>query len=168
MIDVRTLDGQIVKLNPHDEATNKALDVVPSMYKMNVEDLNQLLAYHEVFGKLQTHTSADLTSGDQTQQHSPAVAILHNSTGMVVKACDSINADGSTGTVLNADMTIANNSGTSSSSSSIVPTGNHTCDICNKIFPFRYQMIVHRRYHAEKKPFTCQVNSRQTTSFGQI
>lgn len=158
MIDVRTLDGQIVKLNPHDEAGNKALDVVPSMYKMNVEDLNQLLAYHEVFGKLQTHTSTDLASNDQTQQHSQTVAILHNSAGMVVKTCDQLSADGSTSTVLSADLTIANNSSSPSPVPAIVPTGNHTCDICNKVFPFRYQMIVHRRYHAEKKPFTCQVD----------
>lgn len=160
MVDVRTLDGQIVKLNSHDtsESGSKALDVVPSMYKMNVEDLNQLLAYHEVFGKLQTHNPTELSTGnDQSQQHSPTVAILHNSAGMVVKSCDSLSSDAASGTVLSTDLTITNNSNSASPAPSIVPTGTHTCDICGKIFPFRYQMIVHRRYHAEKKPFTCQV-----------
>lgn len=35
----------------------------------------------------------------------------------------------------------------------------HPCDICSKVFPYRYQMIVHRRYHTERKPFQCQVQS---------
>lgn len=38
-----------------------------------------------------------------------------------------------------------------------VITGSHQCDLCLKSFQFRYQLIVHRRYHNEKKPFTCQV-----------
>lgn len=38
-----------------------------------------------------------------------------------------------------------------------VITGSHQCDLCLKSFQFRYQLIVHRRYHSEKKPFTCQV-----------
>lgn len=165
MIDVRTIEGQIVKLNAHDanESGNKILDVVPSMYKMNVEDfkdLNQLLTYHEVFGKLQPPNPSDLSNnGDQSQQHSPTIAILHNTSGMVVKSCDPLATDTAAGTVLNTDMNMANNSNSASPAPVIVPTGTHTCDICGKIFPFRYQMIVHRRYHAEKKPFTCQVTN---------
>lgn len=158
-MDVRTIDGQVLKVSTHDssETSNKTLgvEVVPSMYKVNVEDLNQLLAYHEVFGKLQPTNPSDLSSsGDQSQQHSPTVAILHNSAGMVVKSCDPMNTDSASGSVMNADL----NSSSSSPSPALVPTGTHTCDICGKIFPFRYQMIVHRRYHAEKKPFTCQVS----------
>lgn len=35
--------------------------------------------------------------------------------------------------------------------------GDNVCDLCGKIFQYRYQLIVHRRYHNERKPFTCQV-----------
>lgn len=125
--------------------------------QVNVEDLNQLLAYHEVFGKLQTPNPVELGTAADQQNHNSAVTILHNSSaGMVVKSCDSLISNSNSGEVISADLTNLANSSTSSSPS-IVPTGTHTCDICGKIFPFRYQMIVHRRYHAEKKPFTCQV-----------
>lgn len=58
-----------------------------------------------------------------------------------------------------ADGTVQPGNGTPGA---IVPlaTGTaaaHACDICAKSFPFRYQLIVHRRYHTERKPFTCQV-----------
>lgn len=163
-MDVRTLDGQVLKVSTHtgDETAGKmSVEVVPSMpsmYKVNVEDLNQLLAYHEVFGKLQPTNASDLSNnGDQNQQHSPTVAILHNSAGMVVKSCETLPNDSNAANVMSTDLSISNNSTAGSPSPVIVPTGTHTCDICGKIFPFRYQMIVHRRYHAEKKPFTCQV-----------
>lgn len=34
------------------------------------------------------------------------------------------------------------------------------CEVCGKSFQYRYQLIVHRRYHAERKPFSCQVKAR--------
>lgn len=40
-----------------------------------------------------------------------------------------------------------------------LPDGiGQSCDICGKAFQYRYQLIVHRRYHIERKPFTCQVS----------
>lgn len=57
LMDVRTADGSIVKIqtNMHEQELVKTLgvDIVQNMYKVNVDDLNQLLAYHEIFGKLQ-------------------------------------------------------------------------------------------------------------------
>lgn len=56
-MDVRTADGSIVKIqtNMQEQELVKTLgvDIVQNMYKVNVDDLNQLLAYHEIFGKLQ-------------------------------------------------------------------------------------------------------------------
>lgn len=55
-----------------------------------------------------------------------------------------------------------------------IATGTHVCDICGKMFQFRYQLIVHRRYHSERKPFNCQVcgqgfqTSQDLTSHGKI
>lgn len=57
LMDVRTADGSIVKIqtNMHEQELVKTLgvDIVQNMYKVNVDDLNQLLAYHEIFGKIQ-------------------------------------------------------------------------------------------------------------------
>lgn len=47
MMDVRTADGSIVKI-----AAASSEHDIQNLYKVNPEDLSQLLAYHEVFGKL--------------------------------------------------------------------------------------------------------------------
>lgn len=41
------MEGAVVKISAATEH-----DLQHAMYKVNVEDLSQLLAYHEVFGKL--------------------------------------------------------------------------------------------------------------------
>lgn len=43
-------------------------------------------------------------------------------------------------------------------------TATHACDICGKMFAFKYQLIVHRRYHNERKPFICQVCGQAFTT----
>ncbi|CAB3224346.1 unnamed protein product [Arctia plantaginis] len=107
------MEGAVVKISAgaseHD---------LHAMYKVNVEDLSQLLAYHEVFGKL---------NSDGQQQ---------------AKVITEVEVEAGT----SAAMSEAESS-----------PGHHSCDICGKIFQFRYQLIVHRRYHGESKPFTCQV-----------
>lgn len=123
LMDIRTADGSVVKVQA-DQDVAKALlnaDMVQGMYKVNVEDINQLLAYHEVFGKLSTEAT-------QPQQQ--------NGGGKVV------------------DESATVGEGPASPSS----VGPYSCELCGKIFPFRYQLIVHRRYHSERKPFTCQVS----------
>lgn len=99
---------------------NKNAKSIPSnrwniLQPVNVDDINQLLAYHEVFGKLQG-------------TEAPAVA-----PPPTVKTPES-----------DPDPPAS-------------PPGTHVCDLCNKVFPYRYQVIVHRRYHTERKPFQCQV-----------
>lgn len=52
LMDVRTADGSIVKISTgiqeQDLAKTLGVEMVQNMYKVNVDDLNQLLAYHEV------------------------------------------------------------------------------------------------------------------------
>lgn len=43
------MEGAVVKISTGSEQHD-----LHTMYKVNVEDLSQLLAYHEVFGKLNT------------------------------------------------------------------------------------------------------------------
>ena len=110
--------------------------------QVNVEDINQLLAYHEVFGKLQNEmaVAAGTATAGGTLQNPGAV-----------KTCTEVPGTAPTNTATVATTT-------SPAAAAVITTpGTHICDICSKIFPFRYQLIVHRRYHTERKPFTCQV-----------
>lgn len=87
MMDLRTVDGSILKITtPNGEqelAKTLGVEMVQNMYKVNVEDINQLLAYHEVFGKLQnemvtagqpTNSTTVTTTTSQPQQ--PAAAAI--------------------------------------------------------------------------------------------
>lgn len=110
---------------------------------MNVEEINQinqLLAYHEVFGKLQSEITASTTHVNSTVP-TQTIATMQNGTPI---AQIQLKSEGEA---------------TPGTSSSPVSIGSHSCEVCGKIFQFRYQLIVHRRYHTERKPFTCQVKS---------
>ncbi|XP_052740165.1 zinc finger protein 271 isoform X2 [Bicyclus anynana] len=107
------MEGAVVKISTGSEHD------LHTMYKVNVEDLSQLLAYHEVFGKL---------SAEGQQQNK---------------------------VINDVEVEVAGPSAAMSEAES--SPGHHACDICGKIFQFRYQLIVHRRYHGESKPYTCQV-----------
>ncbi|XP_047995173.1 zinc finger protein 28-like isoform X9 [Leguminivora glycinivorella] len=107
------MEGAVVKIS-----AGAADHDMHAMYKVNVEDLSQLLAYHEVFGKL--------------------------------------NADGQPQAKVISEVEVEAGTSAAMSAEENSP-GHHACDICGKIFQFRYQLIVHRRYHGERKPFTCQV-----------
>ncbi|XP_074040981.1 uncharacterized protein isoform X4 [Leptinotarsa decemlineata] len=141
MMDVRTADGSIVKIqtNMQEQELVKTLgvDIVNNMYKVNVDDLNQLLAYHEIFGKLQGGQGGEISSTSQNVGQ-PNLNISNSNITIVTKD----EQEPST-----SNVNIEN----------IPVVGTHTCDLCGKMFQFRYQLIVHRRYHTERKPFTCQV-----------
>lgn len=73
LMDVRTADGSIVKISTglpdQDLAKTIGVEMVQNMFKVNVDDFNQLLAYHEVFGKIQTEpTAGTLVQTGQNQQ----------------------------------------------------------------------------------------------------
>jgi KRAB domain-containing zinc finger protein len=112
-------------------------------FQVNVEDINQLLAYHEVFGKLQNEMA--VAAGTATPG-----AVLQ-SPGGVKSSCSEVGAAGG------SNAATASTATSPPTATVITAPGTHICDICSKIFPFRYQLIVHRRYHTERKPFTCQV-----------
>ncbi|RZC33589.1 zinc finger protein 271 [Asbolus verrucosus] len=160
LMDVRTADGSIVKISTNlqeqDLAKTLGVEMVQNMYKVNVDDLNQLLAYHEVFGKLQGEIA---TTGQNIVQNTNSnVNLQQNANNIAIVTKDE--QEPSTSSLPN-DNTAA------------VITGNHVCDLCGKMFQFRYQLIVHRRYHTERKPFTCQVcgkaftNSQELTRHGK-
>lgn len=153
MMDVRTADGSVVKIsagNEQDLAKTLGVEMVQNMYKVNVEEFNQLLAYHEVFGKLGglpseiASASTTLVGGTVPTQ---TVSTIQNGTPIVQQV------------QLNKfDIKSNDGEATPGPSASPVSVGSHACEVCGKIFQFRYQLIVHRRYHTERKPFTCQVN----------
>lgn len=178
MFDVRNADGQIVHVN--------------------IEDINQFLTYHEVFGKISgaehfppasvaagvgaqqpgtsvNQTNPQLSGVITAQQHStggnPPTAATP--TPLIIPKIENIpsniNVDGNitpTCTTTNASTNNpAVNSTASTDDATAMPApAVHTCDICGKIFPFKYQFIVHRRYHNERKPFICQVCGQAFTT----
>lgn len=114
---------------------------------VNVEELNQinqLLAYHEVFGKLQSEIAAGTTLIGSTVP-TQTVTTIQNGAPLAQQI------------QLNKFELKSEGEATPGTSSSPVSVGSHACEVCGKIFQFRYQLIVHRRYHNERKPFTCQV-----------
>lgn len=112
-----------------------------------MDELNQLLAYHEVFGKLQGEIgSSGQTNNAPAQQQNVSNNIGSNIAIVTPK------------TIENEQQVPSTSGVTTENGSAIITTSNHVCDICGKMFQYRYQLIVHRRYHTERKPFTCQVS----------
>lgn len=214
IIDVRNSDGQIVHVN--------------------IEDINQFLTYHEVFGKISgAEQSFPPNSGAITiptlsapmanaanQPNSqippgqlvvPKIEQIPNQGYLRTQAPHSVPAatphtaptpiphrliqrimeyshrpTSSAGAMMtssssttSAAANLANNDSAASinndSDSAAMPSpAMHTCDICGKVFPFKYQYIVHRRYHNERKQFVCQVcgqafaTSLDLTAHGKI
>lgn len=149
MMDVRTADGSIVKISAgiqdQDLAKTLGVEMVQNMYKVNVDDINQLLAYHEVFGKLQNEIAVQGTQGNSVAPNSSAGNLNLQNSNVINKNLES-------------DQEPSTSSISADSPPAVITAGTHVCDLCGKMFPFRYQLIVHRRYHTERKPFTCQVN----------
>lgn len=141
----------VVTITGHDPNTNaKPLE----MLKVNIDDFNQFLNYHEVFGKMSTD--------------SPIITPTLIPTSTTVPATTSTAPDpnnGNSGTHLTDSL--------STTSAIIGPMSDNVCDLCGKLFQYKYQLIVHRRYHNERKPFTCQVcgeafqNSAELTFHGK-
>lgn len=186
LLDVRNADGSLIKIQPQDQEMGKQLGV--EMYKVNIEDLSQFLSYHEVFGKLHggdviTHPiSHSGTHVVNTISNAPAAvktttapnvvtsgANITTSTGeLLMPKMENITQMPGVNQVPGAPGTLTNADGTT------ITPATHTCDICGKMFQFRYQLIVHRRYHSERKPFMCQVcgqgftTSQDLTRHGKI
>lgn len=152
MFDVRNADGQIVHVN--------------------IEDINQFLTYHEVFGKIGStdhafpatsnslsippiNASSAPVSNAQTTPI-PPTSIQSNSqsqtTPLVIPKIENINTSVANSNSISVSTTssVTNNSsttatcvtaGTSDDSTAMPSPGMHTCDICGKVFAFKYQFI---------------------------
>ncbi|KAJ6633513.1 Zinc finger protein [Pseudolycoriella hygida] len=122
--------------------------------QMNIDDISQFLNYHEVFGKISndniltiptintvgTSATSNLINSIQTNSPQPT-------TKFVTPKLENFSANTEQGADDKQDEALE---------SSIQP-GSHACEVCGKIFSFKYQLIVHRRYHNRRKPFICQV-----------
>lgn len=139
LIDIR---NTVVTATGHDPNT-KPLE----MLKVNIDDFNQFLNYHEVFGKMST--DAPIIT--------PTLLPTSTTTATTSSAPDPPHLTDSLSTT----------------SAIIGSMSDNVCDLCGKLFQYKYQLIVHRRYHNERKPFTCQVcgeafqNSAELTLHGK-
>lgn len=155
MFDVRNADGQIVHVN--------------------IEDINQFLTYHEVFGKIgNTEHTFPATSNaiavppvnasvpvsnaqSQPPPHAPTNSIQQTNAApaqtapFIIPKIENIGntpvsnsgAVSTASNVTNNNPSIATCATTSSNddSSTMPSPGMHTCDICEKVFAFKYQFI---------------------------
>lgn len=157
MFDVRNADGQIVHVN--------------------IEDINQFLTYHEVFGKIgNTEHTFPATSNSlavppvnssvpvsnaqsQAPPGAPTNAIQQTNaapsqtTPLIIPKIENIGntpvSNSNSGAVSTASNVTNNNPSiatcattSSNDDSSTMPSpGMHTCDICGKVFAFKYQFI---------------------------
>lgn len=157
MFDVRNADGQIVHVN--------------------IEDINQFLTYHEVFGKIGNTdhafppTSNTLTipsinssvpvSNPQAATLPPASMNQTNApaqtTPLIIPKIENIQTPTSNSTSIPVSTTsnVTNNVTTATcattaandDSAAMPSPGMHTCDICGKVFAFKYQFIGMRKKH---------------------
>lgn len=154
MFDVRNAEGQIVHVN--------------------IEDINQFLTYHEVFGKIGGNTDHPFPATSNTltipsinasapvsnAQATPIVPTSINqsntqsqsqSTPLIIPKIENINtpASNSNSIPISTTSNVTNNptistcvtTNASDDAAAMPSPGMHTCDICGKVFAFKYQFI---------------------------
>lgn len=124
------------------------------MLKVNIEDFSQFFNYHEVFGKISNDiiTPSAIAAQSYTTTTNSGGGIVDLPIDTHSTITDQISSDTTNDQILNSD---------------------NACDLCGKMFQYKYQLIVHRRYHNERKPFMCQVcgqafqDSQELTQHGK-
>lgn len=119
--------------------------------QMNIDDISQFLNYHEVFGKISndnilTIPTINTTSATQTTSNLIQSNSSQSTTKFLTPKLESFSTN----------IQQPDDKQDDSLNSSLSPE-NHACEVCGKMFSFKYQLIVHRRYHNRRKPFICQV-----------
>lgn len=141
-----------------DRLSNQIVDVHngDGVIQMNIDDISQFLNYHEVFGKMPNDNILTVpnisTSTAATQSTSNLMNIIQTNSSQTTTT------KFLTPKVENyqTNLSHSDDKEDDNSPSSMLP-GSHACDVCGKLFGFKYQLIVHRRYHNRRKPFICQV-----------
>lgn len=120
--------------------------------QMNIDDISQFLNYHEVFGKISNDNILNIPPVNPTpttQTTSNLMNIIQSNSSQPTKFENPKEE--------NFPTNIPEPDKQDDISMSSMLVGNHVCEVCGKIFAFKYQLIVHRRYHNSRKPFLCQV-----------
>lgn len=125
--------------------------------QMNIDDISQFLNYHEVFGKISndnilTIPTINTTTTAQTTTMSNLMSTIQPNSSPSTSKFLTPKVETFSTNLSHADEKQDDDSGMSS----LLP-GSHACEVCGKTFSFKYQLIVHRRYHNRRKPFICQV-----------
>lgn len=164
LIDVR---GSVVTStgNVNQRLTDPSIDVTNNvtkpinveMLKVNIEDFSQFFNYHEVFGKISNDiiTPSAIAAQSYTTNSGAVSLVSSNTNDLPIdthSTIDPLSSDTTNDQIINSD---------------------NVCDLCGKMFQYKYQLIVHRRYHNERKPFMCQVcgqafqDSQELTQHGK-
>lgn len=133
--------------------------------QMNIDDISQFLNYHEVFGKITNEnilTIPTINATTATQTTSNLMNLIQSNSSQSTTKFLTPKLENFSANILQADDKLDD-----SSMSSTLP-GSHACEVCGKTFSFKYQLIVHRRYHNRRKPFICQVCGQAFVSTGEL
>lgn len=133
--------------------------------QMNIDDISQFLNYHEVFGKISNDNILTIpTINTTTTPHTTSNLINLIQSNSVQSTAKFV-----TPKLENFSTSIpqSDDKQDDGSLTSILP-GSHACDVCGKTFSFKYQLIVHRRYHNRRKPFICQVCGQAFVSTAEL
>lgn len=133
--------------------------------QMNIDDISQFLNYHEVFGKISNDnilTIPTINTTTTTQTTSNLMNLIQSNSSQSTTKFLTPKLENFSTNIIQPD-----GKQDDSSMSSILP-GNHACEVCGKIFSFKYQLIVHRRYHNRRKPFICQVCGQAFVSTAEL
>lgn len=138
--------------------------------QMNIDDISQFLNYHEVFGKISndnilTVPTINASTSTATQSTSNLMNIIQTNSSPTTTTTTTTKF--LTPKLESYPANISDGKEDDHSASSTLP-GSHACDVCGKLFSFKYQLIVHRRYHNRRKPFICQVCGQAFVSTAEL
>ncbi|VVC89039.1 unnamed protein product [Leptidea sinapis] len=164
------MEGAVVKISGGGTDND-----MHAMYKVNVEDLSQLLAYHEVFGKL--NTDSQQTQQAQTPPQQPqAKPVMYQvdveaSTSASATLPDTESSSGPHPCAIMVKINLtpvkfaARHSPIRRNCLNMenVTLTPHRCDICKKSFTRKEHFLNHVMWHTGETPHQCQICGKKYT-----
>ncbi|VVC89040.1 unnamed protein product [Leptidea sinapis] len=165
------MEGAVVKISGGGTDND-----MHAMYKVNVEDLSQLLAYHEVFGKLNTdsqQTQQAQTPPQQPQAKQPVMyqVDVEASTSASATLPDTESSSGPHPCAIMVKINLtpvkfaARHSPIRRNCLNMenVTLTPHRCDICKKSFTRKEHFLNHVMWHTGETPHRCDFCSKTFT-----
>lgn len=134
------VSSSIIKLAPSTGSVNQEESSKPvEAMKVNIDDFSQFFSYHEVFGKLPN----ELLSTTHSNRTALALESSENSGNPANRLTTGIQTNLP---VITSSIIQSNKipSLAADDAINIVPGPQFRCQLCNEVFQFQYQLIVHK------------------------